>query len=193
MTRTWWILTWALESLKNLHFNWFLLFKVYTFWPKKVQKSYLSWYWRVIQNLKKNLWFDLCFGKQHEEFGTFSPEPLKVSKLGLWWDPFVQTRKCMSLKFCRGVILQFLKFKNFDAKFEEKLACHFTNFDQSTQKSKKFLFNGLLWPKYIMFELEKYKAVMYDVTEDRCKIWRETDLCSRKWHKKFGKFSQAEK
>ena len=42
---------------------------------------------------------DLCFGKWHEEFGKFSPEYSKVWKLGLWWDPFVQSRKCISLTF----------------------------------------------------------------------------------------------
>ena len=31
---------------------------------------------------------ELRFQKWHEEFGKFSPEHLKVSKLGLWWDPF---------------------------------------------------------------------------------------------------------
>ena len=31
-----------------------LLTKVYNFWPKKVQRSYLSWHWRVMQNLKRN-------------------------------------------------------------------------------------------------------------------------------------------
>ena len=36
------------------HFDWFLLCKVYSVWPKKVQRSYLSRHWRVIQNLKKN-------------------------------------------------------------------------------------------------------------------------------------------
>ena len=41
---------------------------------------------------------DLMIGKWHEEFGKFSPEHSKVSKLELWWDPFVQSRKCMSLK-----------------------------------------------------------------------------------------------
>ena len=56
MTKIWWILTWALKSLKNLHFHWFLLCKVFNVWPKKVQRSYLSWHWRVMQNLKKN-WF----------------------------------------------------------------------------------------------------------------------------------------
>ena len=34
----------ALESLKNLHFNGLLLTKIYNTWPKKVQRSYFSWY-----------------------------------------------------------------------------------------------------------------------------------------------------
>ena len=42
---------------------------------------------------------DLQFGKWHEEFGKFSPEYLKVSKLGLWRNPIIQSRKCMSFKF----------------------------------------------------------------------------------------------
>ena len=42
------------RSLKNLHFRWFLLCKVFNVWPKKVQRSYLSWYSRVMQNLRKN-------------------------------------------------------------------------------------------------------------------------------------------
>ena len=50
----WRILTRALESLKNVHFNRLLLSKVYIVWAKKVQRSYLSWHWRVIQNFKKN-------------------------------------------------------------------------------------------------------------------------------------------
>ena len=44
---------------------------------------------------------DLWFGKWHEEYGKFSPEHLKVSKLGLWWDPLIQNRKHMRL---RGVM-----------------------------------------------------------------------------------------
>ena len=28
--------------------------------------------------------------------GKFSPEHLKISKLRLRWDPFIQNRKCMS-------------------------------------------------------------------------------------------------
>ena len=54
ITRIWWILTRALQSLTNFYFGLFLLCKVFKVWPKKVQRKYLSWNWRVIQNLKKN-------------------------------------------------------------------------------------------------------------------------------------------
>ena len=50
----WWILTRALENLKNLHFNGLLLTKVYNVWAKKVQRSYVWWHWRLMQNLKEN-------------------------------------------------------------------------------------------------------------------------------------------
>ena len=74
----------------------------------------------LMQILKKKT--DLWFEKWHEKFGKFSPEHLKLSKLGLWWDPFVQKRKRMSLKFAEELYV--MAMKN-DAKFEEKLTCHF--------------------------------------------------------------------
>ena len=49
-------MTRALKSFKKLHFDWFLLCKVFNVWPKKAQRSYLSWHWKVMQNLNKN-WF----------------------------------------------------------------------------------------------------------------------------------------
>ena len=65
----------------------------------------------------------------------------------------------MSLKSAEELCA--MKMKN-DAKYEEELTFHFktnmrnlTNFDSSTRKSKKMLFNWLLWSKYIMFELGK--------------------------------------
>ena len=42
------------QKSKILHFNGLLLSKSYKVSAKKVQKSYLSWHWRVIQSLKKN-------------------------------------------------------------------------------------------------------------------------------------------
>ena len=48
---------------------------------------------------------DLRSQKWHEKFGKFSPEHSKVSKLGFWWDPLIQSRKCIyKLKTYRGVI-----------------------------------------------------------------------------------------
>ena len=44
---------------------------------------------------------------------------------------------------------------------------------------------GCFWPKYIMFELTKYREVMFGSTEDWCKILRKTDLCFQKWHEEF--------
>ena len=70
---------WAIESLKNLHFNGLLLTKVYNFWIKKYRGVIFydtrNWFkiWR-----KNNLWF----GKWHEKFGKFSPEHKKVPKFG---------------------------------------------------------------------------------------------------------------
>ena len=57
-------------------------------------------------------------------------------------DPFIQRRKCMSLKLTGD--LCFMTLKN-DAKIEIVLTCQFkidmrilTNFDHSTRKSQKF-------------------------------------------------------
>ena len=45
------------------------------------------------------------------------------------------------------------------------------------------------WSKYIMFKLKKYRRVMFNSTENWCKIWIKTDFCFQKWHDEFGKFS----
>ena len=65
---------------------------------------------------------DLLLGKWHVGFGKFSQEHSKVSKLELWWDPFAQSRKCMTLKFTEELCV--MKTKN-DTKIEEELTCRF--------------------------------------------------------------------
>ena len=87
---------------------------------------------------------DLWFGKWHEEYGKFSREHLKVSKLGFLWDLLTQSWKSMNWKPAEE--LSVMTMKN-DAKFEKELTCHFkvnmknlTNFDLSTWKSPKFSF-----------------------------------------------------
>ena len=81
-----------------------------------------------------------------------------------------------------------------DAKFEEELTCQFKTWGfqwiltWTLENLKSLQFNGLLWPKYIMFEQKTYRGVMFDGTEDWSKIWRKTDFCIQKWHEEFGKF-----
>ena len=107
-------------------------------------------FWR-----KTDLWFE----KRLEKFGKISTEHLKRSKLGLWWDPFIQSRKGMTLKFTEELCVMTMK-KN--TKFEKELTCHFKTdmrnlriLTPALENLKKLVFNWLLWPKYIMFQLRK--------------------------------------
>ena len=86
---------------------------------------------------------DFCFQKWHEEFQKFSPEHLKNSKLGLSWDSFVQSWKCMSLRFTGELCA--MRVKN-AAKIEEESTSqvktdmsNLINFDSNTKKSQKFV------------------------------------------------------
>ena len=63
-------------------------------------------------------------------------------KMGLFLSAFIQSRKCVSLKFIGE--LGVMRMKN-DTKFEDQLTCQFKidlsnllNFESSTQKSQKF-------------------------------------------------------
>ena len=64
---------------KNWHFDWIRLSKAYKYLDEKVQKSYVSWHWKVMQSLKKN-W-------------------LLVPKItwGIWW---VLMQALASMKIC---------------------------------------------------------------------------------------------
>ena len=86
----WQILTWALESLKNFHFNGLLLSKVYIVWTKK--------YIEVIFHETKEgykIWraIALSFQNWHKEFDKFWSEHSKVSKVftlrGFFWANYI--------------------------------------------------------------------------------------------------------
>ena len=115
-------MTWTLKSFKNFHFNVLLLSKVYNVWAKKKYRGVIfddieEWckIWR-----KTGWWFE----KLHEKFGKFSPEHLGVSKLGLCWDHFVQSRKGMTVLFIEELCV--MEIKN-NSKFKEELTCAFKN------------------------------------------------------------------
>ena len=104
--------------------------KIYTlmgcFWPKYIMFKLRKYRGAIFHDTRVwcKIWrkTDLWFGKWLEEFGKFSPEYMKFSKLGLSLDPFIHSRKCMSLKFKRELCV--MTMKN-DAKLEIELTCHF--------------------------------------------------------------------
>ena len=129
--------------MQNLKKKWSVVSKMARIWPEhsKVSKtctficSYCAKY--LMFDLKKYRgvifhdtegWCkilrktDSWFGNSHEEFDKLSPEHLKVSQLGLWWDPLIQSRKGMSLKSTEELCVKTVKN---GAKFEEELTCHF--------------------------------------------------------------------
>ena len=61
MNKNWLLVNFIASNGKpeNLHFNLLLLPKVYHIWAKKVQRIYVTWHWRKMQNLNN----DLCFEK----------------------------------------------------------------------------------------------------------------------------------
>ena len=159
---------------------WSLLSKV--FWPKKVQRSIFHDTEDSCEIWRKT---DLCFGKWHEEFGKFSSQKLKMTKLVFSWDPFAQSRKCMSYKLTKE--LKVMTLMN-DEKSEEDLACHFkidirnlTNIDWRTRKSQKLHLNGLLLTELCNVWAKKVQSrVMFDCTQDWYKVSRKTSLCFQK-------------
>ena len=144
------------QNSQNFHFDWFLLCKLFNVWSKNIQRSYLSWHWRVMQNLKKN-W--LVAWKMTWGIWQIFTRALEVSKLELWRAPFAQSRKCMSLKFTEELCV--MTMKN-DAKFEEELTCRF-KIDMGNwwiltwtlESLKNSHFNVLHLSKYILLQLKK--------------------------------------
>ena len=129
------------------------------------------------------------FKNDMRNLGNFNQSTLKCPNWDFDW--IIQSRKCMSLKLTRFKISWKwckigggidLPFQNWNKKFDKLWSEH-------TKISKSCTLLGSFWSKYIMFELKKYRRVIFDGTEDWCKIWRKTDLCFLKWHEEFAKFS----
>ena len=121
------------EISPNLYFDRLLLLKVYKISAKKVQRSYLSRYWRVMQNLKKN---QVIVSKMARIWW--------ILIRALWLVPFMQTYNVWPTKVQRSYL----------SKFEEKLTCglendmrNLANFHQNTWKCQNWYFHGILLSK----------------------------------------------
>ena len=81
-------------------------------------------------------------------------------------------------KTCRGIDSS---FQNWHKEVDEIWPEH-------SKVSKMLILMGSFWAKYILFELKKYRGVIFHETEEGYKIWRGIDLSFQNWHKKFDKF-----
>ena len=54
--------------------------------------------------------------------------------------------------------------------------------------SQIFILMGTFWANYILFELKKYRGVIFQETEGGWKIWRGIELSFQNWHQEFDKF-----
>ena len=83
-------MTWALESLKNLHFNRLFLSKVYIVWAKRYRGVVFH---ETEERYKIWRGSNLSFQNRHKEFVKFWLERLKVSKIftlmGSLWAKYI--------------------------------------------------------------------------------------------------------
>ena len=117
-------------------------------------------------------------------FANFRQSTSESSKLGLWWDPFVQSWKWMSLEFTGELYV--MTMKN-DANVKRNWLVN----SKLTWGIWRILTRALENLKNLHFNVwaKKVQRSIFDGIEYWCKIWRKTDLCFQKWLKEFGKFS----
>ena len=77
-----------------------------------------------------------------------------------------------------------MSFRNWHVEFDEFWPEH-------SKVSKICTLMGSFWPKYIIFELEKYRGAILHNTEEWCKIWGKTDLRLRNGMRNLTKFYQS--
>ena len=105
-------------------------------------------------------------------FGKFSPKHWKVSELGLRWDRFIQSRKCMSLKFTGALCHDNEEWYKIWGGIELSVQVWHEEFDKIWPEGSKIsnicTLMGCFWQKYILFELKTN-------TEELCLIALNND------------------
>ena len=140
-----------------LHSNGFFLSKSYKFWAKKVQKSYLSLGWRVMQSLKRN-WLVLS----HMTWGIcwIFTQPLKSLKYlfdGLF---LYKVYKLWAIKIQRNYLSwHWTVMRNLNKPWPlgfKTGARNWRNFYQSILKSEKLYFHRLFLSKSYNISARKF-------------------------------------
>ena len=133
------------RKFENLNFDGLLLSKPYNILDEKVQKSYVSWHWRVAQSLKKNLVPKMTWG-----IWWILMRAVASLKMCILMCYFCQKLFCLSQKsteeMCHNTEEWCKIWKRTDLCFE-KWYEEFGEFWSNTRKSQNLLFNGLVLTK----------------------------------------------
>ena len=134
---------------------------------------------------------DFSFQNWHEAFDEFSPKHLTVSKHFILTCSFWAKHILFELKNYRGAIFheteegykiwRGMDFQNWHKEFDKF-------WPECSEVSKTFPLMGSFWAKYILFELKKYRGVIFHKIDEGCKIWMGIDLSFQNWHNNLSNF-----
>ena len=155
------------------------------FWPKQFSKKFILmgsfWVKYILFELKKyrgvishkteegsKIWrgIDLPFQNWHKEFDKFWPEHSNVSKIFFLMGSFWANYTFFQLKKYRGVIFhkteeRYKIWSGIDLSFQDWHKEFDKFWPEHSKVSKLFTLMGSFWAKYILFELKKYKGVIF--------------------------------
>ena len=154
---------------ENIHFDWILLSKTYKDLDEKMQKSYVSWHWRVMQSLKKN-WF--LVPKKAWGISWIFTQPLKKSKNLTSMSYFCTKYMRFELKKYRAVIFHDTKQwcqicinpSHVVSKMTWEIGWNFI------RALKNFSLMGSFCQKHIIFQLKYFGGIMCHDNEGSCKM-----------------------
>ena len=158
------------KKSKNLHFDGLLLSKAFAVLDEKVQKSYFSWRWRVIQSLTKSWVLVPKMTWEIEWILMWAVASLKICNLML----ILSKVHCLWAKKSTEELCV-IKLEN-DCKIWKitwalkSYMRNLANFDPTLESLKICLLMSSFRPKYIMVELKNYRAVTFHDTEGWCNI-----------------------
>ena len=184
------------------------------FWPEhsKVPKIFTLivsfWAKYILFELKKyrgvifdeteegyKIWrgINLLFQDWRKEFDKFWPEHSKVSNIFTLIVSFWAKYIVFELKKDRGVIFHEIEkgykiWRGIDLSLQDWRKEFDKFWPEHSKVSKIFTLIGSFWVNYVLFELTKYRGVIFHETGRGYKIWRGIDLSFQNWHKEFDKF-----
>ena len=124
---------------------------------------------------------------------NFDLSTWKSQKIFDLMDSFWAKYILFELKKYRGIIFHeteegYKIWRGIDLSFQNSHKEFYKFWPEHSEVSKIFTLIGSFWAKYILFELKKYRGVIFHETEEGYKIWRGIDLSFQNSHKKFDKF-----